>query len=253
MLDDAFFEVQNIGKSYDGKIALYDVSFSVKKGEFISILGPSGCGKTTLLSILIGILKPDNGVIRKDSVDITNFDPKNRKMGIVFQNYALFPYMTVLKNVAYPLSIRKETKSTANKIALDLLNRIGLNEHIYKKPNKLSGGQQQRVAIARTLALKPDIVFFDEPMSALDATTRLQLREEIKSIQSEFNITMIYVTHDQEEAFTMSDRIIVMSEGHIEQFDTPTNIITNPLTPFVKEFVVEQINKKIKSLLKFGS
>ena len=242
---------KNISKTYGTSAVLKDVSFAVEKGEFISILGPSGCGKSTILNILIGILTPDEGHVYKDGEDITELDPSKRKMGIVFQNYALFPNMSALKNVEYALSINKETKETARAVATELLTKVGLSEHMDKKPNKLSGGQQQRVAIARTLALNPDIMLFDEPMSALDVSTRLILRDELKSIQAEYGITMIYITHDQEEAFSMSDRIIVMSEGHIEQFDTPKNIALTPANEYVEKFVVEQINKKIEALTGF--
>ena len=158
--------------------------------------------------------------------------------------------MKFLGNVEYALKIKKETKATSRQVATELLNNLGLGEHLNKLPNKLSGGQQQRVAIARTLALNPEIILFDEPMSALDVTTRLALRDQIKDIQKDYNITMIYVTHDQEEAFSMSDRIIVMSEGHIEQYDTPQNIIKNPASEYVKEFVVNQIEKKLQVLTK---
>lgn len=242
--------LENITKSYNNEKVLNDISFSIEKGEFVSILGPSGCGKSTLLNILIGLLSADNGKIFVNDEDITNLPSSNRKMGIVFQNYALFPNMTALKNVEYALTLNKNTKDQARDVAMNLLKSVGLEEHMDKKPNKLSGGQQQRVAIARTLALNPEIMLFDEPMSALDITTRLMLRDEILKIKNDFKITMLYITHDQEEAFTMSDRIIVMSEGHIEQFDTPNNIIKNPANQYVSDFVVKQINKKIETLTK---
>ena len=243
-----FIEVKNIVMDYNKKEVLHNISFGIEKGEFVSILGPSGCGKSTLLNLLIGILTPSQGQILKGGEDITDLPSAKRKMGIVFQNYALFPHMTVVENVEYALRIKKETKATARQTALELLDKLGLSEHINKLPNKLSGGQQQRVAIARTLALNPEVILFDEPMSALDVTTRLKLRDEIKDIQKEYGITMIYVTHDQEEAFSMSDRIIVMSEGNIEQYDTPHNIIKHPATKYVEDFVVEQITKKLNVL-----
>ena len=248
-----FLKISNLTKRYKDRIVLNGIDFTVGQGEFVSILGPSGCGKTTLLNLLIGILKPDSGKIFKNGEDITNFKPSDRKMGIVFQNYALFPSMTVLRNVEYALSIRKETRACARDIAMDLLDKVGLSEHLYKKPAKLSGGQQQRVAIARTLALSPDIILFDEPMSALDVTTRLMMRDEIKRIQKDTNITIIFITHDQEEAFSMSDRIIVMGEnsGNIEQYDTPATIAKYPATAYVENFVVKQIEKKIETLSHF--
>lgn len=246
-----FLEVQNIKKRFNGKTVLDSVGFSLNKGEFVSILGPSGCGKTTLLNILIGLLKPDEGKIIKNGEDITDLKTSKRKMGIVFQNYALFPDMTALGNVEYALSIHKETKAIARQRATELLEMMQMTEHINKKPSKLSGGQQQRVAIARTLALNPDLILLDEPMSALDVSTRLMLRDEIKKIQKETDITMILITHDQEEALAMSDRMIVMSEGHIEQFDTTRNIIENPANDYVKDFVVKQIEKKVSALAKY--
>ena len=231
---------------------LHDVSFSVHEGEFLSILGPSGCGKTTLLRILIGLLQPDKGTITRDGVDITYSAPAARKMGIVFQNYALFENMTVLRNVEYALSIHPETKKTARVTALEMLKVVGLTDYKDKYPERLSGGQQQRVAIARTLALKPDIVLFDEPMSALDVATRLSMRKELKDLQKMFGTTMIYVTHDQEEAFALSDRILIMDRGNVCQLDTPENICKNPNSEYVRSFVLENIRLKVESLSKYA-
>lgn len=244
-------EIKNLSKTFDTKEAVKDVSFSVNEGEFLSILGPSGCGKTTLLRMLIGLIKPTSGQILKDGKDITNVVPSARKMGFVFQNYALFENMTVLGNVEYALKIKKETKATAREVATKLIEKMGLIEHINKKPSALSGGQQQRVAIARTLALNPDIILFDEPMSALDVATRLSLRKELKDIQKEYGTTMIYITHDQEEAFAMSDRILVMDTSVAVQLDTPENIIKHPANEYVEKFVVENLKIKIDSLSKY--
>ena len=244
-------EIKNLSKTFDTKEAVKNVSFSVNEGEFLSILGPSGCGKTTLLRMLIGLIKPSEGSVIKDGVDITNYPPSERKMGFVFQNYALFENMTVLQNIEYALKIKKETKSIARSTALELVEKMGLTEHMNKKPSSLSGGQQQRVAIARTLALNPDIILFDEPMSALDVATRLSLRKELKDIQKEFNTTMIYITHDQEEAFAMSDKILVMDTAVAIQLDTPENIIKNPANEYVEKFVVENLRIKIDSLSKY--
>ncbi len=244
-------EVSHLSKMFDKKRTLDDVSFKVNDGEFISILGPSGCGKTTLLRILIGLLEPSNGTVIKDGKDITHLPSSRRGMGIVFQNYALFENMTVLGNVEYSLKIHKETKSGAREAALRMISRMGLDEHISKKPYELSGGQQQRVAIARTMVQNPDIILFDEPMSALDVATRLRLREEIKNIQHEFKTTMIYITHDQEEAFALSDRIIVMREAHMVQMDTPESIISNPADDYVRSFVIDNLQAKINSLVKY--
>ncbi len=244
--------IRNIGKSFGTSEVLSSVSFSVKSGEFLSILGPSGCGKTTLLRILIGLAEPDIGAVIKDGMDITLYPPAKRGMGIVFQNYALFENMTVLGNVEYALKKRRDTAKSARKAALEMLEIVGLSEHAHKKPHKLSGGQQQRVAIARTLALKPDIILFDEPMSALDVDTRLSLRAELKALQQRFGATMIYITHDQEEAFALSDRIMVMGEGAIHQLDTPRNIIDNPADDYVERFVIKNLQIKIDSLVQFA-
>ena len=364
-------EVRNLSKAYDTKEAVNDVSFDVDVGEFLSILGPSGCGKTTLLRMLIGLIKPTSGKIIKDDVDITNASPSDRKMGFVFQNYALFENMTVFENVAFSLRLKKETfpsytisnldgykeelnqikkdfdlkekegvntlkakkakkaeikdfvyhnrllfelevkklqekysvrvmtydidkvkeledklkdkslseedkkivlsnietiKATLDKPAFEnrkyskleiiekvftTCNKMGLEEYLRRKPTSLSGGQQQRVAIARTLVLNPDVILFDEPMSALDVATRLSLRKELKRIQKEYNTTMIYITHDQEEAFAMSDRIMVMDTAVAVQIDTPDNIIKHPANDYVKHFVIDNLKIKIKSLSKY--
>ena len=244
-------KISNLTHKFDGKTALDNVSFDVLDGEFLAILGPSGCGKTTILRILIGLLEATEGTIYMDSVDITHAVPAARNMGIVFQNYALFENMTVLQNVQYALKIKKETRADSKHQALEMIRRMGLEEHMNKRPNELSGGQQQRVAIARTLVLHPRVILFDEPMSALDVETRLTLRKEIKQLQAEFGTTMIYITHDQEEAFAMADRIMVMEESHLVQLDTPINIIKNPANEYVRRFVLENLRIKIDSLSKY--
>lgn len=268
--------VLNVNKKYNGQIVLEDISFDIKEGEFISILGASGCGKTTLLKILIGIEQSDAGSILKDGEDITFKKPSERGMGLVFQNYALFPNMNVWKNVAYALKsrktllpkidsktgepvldedgnqvliMRKYHRDEIKKIVDDALATVGLTDFATKKPTRMSGGQQQRVAIARTLALNPDIILFDEPMAALDADIRMSLRKELKELQRKLNKTMIYVTHDQEEAFSMSDRIIVMSDSHIIQYDTPSNIYNHPKNDFVKKFVVKHLDEKAQAIV----
>ena len=241
--------VNKLCKAFDTHGILHDVSFTVRDGEFLSILGPSGCGKTTILRILIGLLDADSGSIFKDGLDITYLPPSKRGMGIVFQNYALFENMTVLGNVEYALKRRPDLRAGARETALRVLEAVGLNQHLNKKPRQLSGGQQQRVAIARTLALNPDVILFDEPMSALDVDTRLALRFELKALQKQFGTTIIYITHDQEEAFTLSDRIMVMSEGRIHQLDTPRNIIAHPADDYVSRFVIQNIRTKVNSLI----
>lgn len=243
-------KIENLSKKFDGKEVLKNISFEVYDGEFLSILGPSGCGKTTLLRILIGIEKANSGSLFRYDKDITNEHPSKRGMGMVFQNYALFPNMTVLENVEYVLKVKKADKKFAREQALSVIEKVGLTEHINKYPNQLSGGQQQRVAIARTLALNSDIILFDEPMSALDADNRLALRKEFKRIQKEFNITMIYITHDQEEAFSLSDRVMVMEEGKIVQLDTPNKIFNNPKNEYVQKFVVNHLKEKVASIEK---
>ena len=243
MFDKDLLVVNNLTKRFDEKsLALDDISFTVKDGEFLSVLGPSGCGKTTIMRILIGLTEPTSGKIYMDGVDITDFDSSKRNMGIVFQNYALFENMTVLENVEYALKIRKDRKANAREQALEMIRRMELSEHAGKRPGELSGGQQQRVAIARTLVLNPKIILFDEPMSALDVATRL------KKIQYDYGTTMVYVTHDQEEAFSLSDRIMVMSDAKIVQLDTPHNILIDPANQYVKDFVIENLKIKIESL-----
>ena len=249
--------VNDLTKAFGQTGVLHGVSFTVREGEFLSILGPSGCGKTTILRILIGLETADGGTILKDGVDITNIPPAQRRMGIVFQNYALFENMSVLKNVEYALLKSTGTKGsydkeTARAKAAEMLDLVGLSEHLEKKPRQLSGGQQQRVAIARTLALNPDVILFDEPMSALDVDTRLGLRSELKELQKRFGTTMIYITHDQEEAFALSDRIMVMDAGVIHQLDTPHNIIDHPADDYVRRFVIKNIDIKINSLIQFA-
>lgn len=241
--------VININKKYNGQIVLEDISFDINEGEFVSILGSSGCGKTTLLKILIGIEQSDTGEIFLDGEDITHNPPSKRGMGLVFQNYALFPNMNVWNNVAYALKARRLPKDEIKQRVDDVLAIVGLTDFANKKPSKMSGGQQQRVAIARTLALNPDIILFDEPMAALDADIRMALRKEIKELQKKLNKTMIYVTHDQEEAFSMSDRILVMNDSHIAQYDTPNNIYKHPANDFVKKFVVNHLDEKAQAIL----
>ena len=204
--------------------------------------------------MLIGIEKPSSGKIIKDGADITNTVPKDRNIGIVFQNYSLFPNMDVYHNISYALQSKKDenglkmSKEEIDKKVREIIETVGLEEHIFKKPKQLSGGQQQRVAIARTLVLNPDIILFDEPMSALDAEIKVVLRQELKEIQKKLKITMVYVTHDQEEAFALSDRIMVLNDLRIAQLDTPYNLYHHPADSFVKRFVVDHLDQKVKSI-----
>ena len=255
IMNDCKLSIQNIRKQYKNNktIALDDVSVDVRAGEFLAILGPSGCGKTTLLRIIVGLLAPDSGKLLLDGNDITAAPASKRSMGIVFQNYALFENMTVLENVTYAAYLKAKREKSATKAeikeqALALLADLGIAELASKHPASLSGGQMQRVAIARTLILKPDIMLFDEPASALDVATRLQLRTVIKDIQAKFGTTMIYITHDQEEAFAMADRIMVMENAKISQIGTPAEIVGAPANEYVRSFVVENLQTKIESL-----
>ena len=246
----ASIEVKNISKIFDNKLVLNDLNFKFNDGELLSILGKSGCGKTTLLKILIGIERPSSGSILKNNKNITNYDISKRDMGIVFQNYALFPNMTVLENVSYALKNKLKNKNEAIKQAMDIISMVNLEEHVNKYPNELSGGQMQRVAIARTLALKPDVILFDEALSALDAENKIILRNKIRELNKKFNITMIFITHDQEEAFSISDRVMIMNDGSIEQIDEPSEIFKHPASKYVEDFVVNHLKEKVTSIQK---
>ncbi|MBP3667614.1 MAG: ABC transporter ATP-binding protein [Clostridia bacterium] len=250
MSQTKILEIVDLNMEYEAGVSVVkNISFDVYEGEFLSILGASGCGKTTLLRMLVGILPPTSGRILKRGQDILKTPPYHRGMGIVFQNYALFENMTVLKNVTYAMKVHKIPDYEQQ--AETLLRRMGLWELKDKKPASLSGGQQQRVAIARTMVLKPDVILFDEPLSALDVSTRLLMRHEIKALQAELGVTMIYVTHDQEEAFAMSDRIMVMHQGRIEQLGTPEELIDHPACDYVRRFVGENLSMKLRDLERF--
>lgn len=240
------FKVDRLTKKFGDKVILDNISFDVNKGEILSIIGPSGCGKTTLLMTLIGLYKPDSGHIYIDEEDINNKDIDKRKMGLIFQDYSLFENMTVLKNVTYALKFSKDksVRDKRNEIATSMLKSLGLESHLNKYPSQLSGGERQRVAIARTLVLKPAIILLDEPLSALDVDSKMSFKKLILEIRKKYNNTIIYVTHDQEDAFSMADRVIVMNEGKIRQIDTPSNIINHPNDEFVKSFVVDNLLKR---------
>lgn len=248
--DEIKLSVKGLYKNFDNKDVLKHISFDVKNGEFLSVLGPSGCGKTTLLRILIGLELQNEGQILMDGTDISLLKPNERNMGIIFQNYALFPNMTVLENVEYALKLNPQYKAKSKEIATQTLEQIGMSDQLNKKPRQLSGGQQQRVAIARTLALNPKVILLDEPISALDVSMREVMKKELKEIQKKFNSTMIFITHEQEEAFYLSDRIMVMSEGNIEQLDTPKNIYDHPANQYIEDFVIAHLDQKFESLLK---
>lgn len=232
-----FINVQNLTKKFNNLIAVNDISFQLNKGELLCILGPSGCGKTTVLRTIGGFLKPDSGKIVIDGEDITSLSPEKRPVSTVFQSYALFPHMTVIENVIYGLKFKGYSKKEALLKGKEYLDIVGLEKEQNKKVTKLSGGQQQRVALARSLIINPKVLLLDEPLSNLDAKLRIRMRKEIKYIQKKFNITMIFVTHDQEEALSMADKILIMNEGKMEQIGTPEEVYNKPKTKFVLEFI----------------
>lgn len=233
----AFLEVRNIRQQYGTQTAVNDVSFTAERGDFVSLLGPSGSGKTTLLRIVAGFQLPDAGQVLVGEEDVTQLPPQKRDMGMVFQSYALFPNMTAADNVAFGLRTRKRPAMETRQRVDELLAMVGLAEKAQRFPHQLSGGEQQRVALARALAPNPRVLLLDEPLSALDARIRLNLRTEIRHIQKTLGITALYVTHDQEEALAMSDRIVVFNQGRVEQIGTPQEIYDQPATPFVSTFV----------------
>ena len=233
----AFLELQNLHRDFGTVKALDGIEIALGEGEFLSLLGPSGCGKTTALRLVAGFDRPDAGRIVVDGKDITNVSPNKRDMGMVFQAYSLFPNMTARQNVEYGLRIRGKDKTDRKKRVDDLLELVGLGHAGDRYPHQLSGGMQQRVALARALAIEPRVLLLDEPLSALDAKVRVQLREEIRRIQLELGITTLYVTHDQEEALSVSDHVAVMYGGRIEQMGSPAEMYSAPATPFVAEFI----------------
>ncbi|GAB1471124.1 ABC transporter ATP-binding protein [Chloroflexota bacterium] len=230
-------KLSNISKQFGDFTAVRDFNLEVERGEFISFLGPSGCGKTTTLRMIAGFETPSGGVIAIDGEDITNKAPSQRNVGMVFQSYALFPNMTVSQNIGFGLRIRKDSEDAIKQRVSDMLGLINLGDKGKSYPYQLSGGQQQRVALARALAIQPEVLLLDEPLSALDAKIRVSLRQEIRQIQKELGITAVYVTHDQEEALSISDRIVVMSHGEMAQVGTPFEIYNFPKTRFVANFV----------------
>lgn len=233
----SFLEVKNINKSYGSLKVLKDISLCVEKGELVCLLGPSGCGKTTLLRIIAGLEDNHQGEIFIEDKNITNLPPEKRNFGIVFQSYALFPNMTVYKNIAFGLQNRKMKKQDIKKKVEEVLHMVELQGVEDKYPRELSGGMQQRVALARAIALSPDFLLLDEPLSALDAKVRVKLRSEIRTLQRKLGITTIMVTHDQDEALTMADKMVVMEQGEIMQIGTPQEIYKTPENAFVADFI----------------
>jgi putative spermidine/putrescine transport system ATP-binding protein len=232
-----YLSLSNITKQYGNAVVVDDFNLDIDRGEFVSFLGPSGCGKTTTLRMVAGFELPTTGKVTLGGADITNKAPNQRNVGMIFQAYALFPNMTVAQNIGFGLRIRKESESAVRERVNEMLKLINLEQHADKYPYQLSGGQQQRVALARALANRPQVLLLDEPLSALDAKIRVALRAEIRAIQKALGITAIFVTHDQEEALSISDRIVVMNVGVIEQVGTPSEIYNFPRTTFVANFV----------------
>jgi putative spermidine/putrescine transport system ATP-binding protein len=248
--EGATVELVGVVKEYSGQRALTGVDLTMAPGEFIALLGPSGCGKTTVLRALSGLEQIDEGRIVIDGVDVANTPVNKRDIGMVFQAYSLFPHMTVMQNVEFGLQMRKVDAASRRRRAREALEMVSLGHLGERYAHQLSGGQQQRVALARALVTRPRVLLLDEPLSALDAKVRVQLRDEIRRIQTELGITTLFVTHDQEEALAVADRVAVMNAGNIEQIGTPEELYTSPATPFVANFV--GLSNRVPAELKGG-
>lgn len=236
-MNDIILQLNQIQKSFEGTEVLKGIDLQIRRAEFITLLGASGCGKTTTLRIIAGLESPDSGSVLLEGQDITGLEPNKRSVNTVFQNYALFPHMTVEENIAYGLKIRKVPKSEIVGKVADMLKLVQLEGYGKRKPEQLSGGQRQRIAIARAVVNEPKVLLLDEPLGALDLKLRRQMQLELKRLQKQLGITFIYITHDQEEAINMSDRIAVMNRGVMEQVGTPNEIYYHPLTSYVADFV----------------
>ena len=232
-------EIRNLKKSYDGVTILHDINLTIEDGEIVSILGPSGCGKTTLLNLILGLTDADEGEIIFQGKNVLDIPLEARGFNIVFQDYALFPNLNVYKNITYGLK-NKPDVSTRQEVE-DMIDLLGLREHLDKKIEQLSGGQKQRVALARTMVMKPKILLLDEPLSALDGVIKESIKDKIRQIAREFKLTTIIVTHDPEEALTLSDKVLIVNNGTISQFGSPDDIIQTPDNDFVKEFILNQL------------
>ena len=240
-------ELKKIRKSYEGIEVLKNINLKIEKGEIVSILGPSGCGKTTLLNLILGLTQVSEGRIIFDGEDITEMPMEKRGFNIVFQDYVLFPNLNVYENIVYGLKNKPNISTT--KEVQDLINLLGLGKHLTKKIEELSGGQKQRTALARTLVMKPKILLLDEPLSALDGVIKESIKQKIKEIARDFKLTTIIVTHDPEEALTLSDKVLIVNEGQISQFGTPEEIIKKPANDFVSEFILRQLEIKRNNIL----
>ncbi len=245
-------ELKNISKVYNGHAVLDDISLDINRGEIVSILGPSGSGKTTLLNVILGLAELDGGHIVYDGEDLSHTPMQQRGFNIVFQDYALFPNLNAYRNITYGL--KNKPGISSEKEVMELINLLGLSEHLDKRIDQLSGGQKQRVALARTLVMKPRILLLDEPLSALDGVIKESIKTRIKKIAREYNLTTVIVTHDPEEALTLSDRVLILNEGKISQYSTPEEIISSPRNSFVKQFILNQLEIKRNNILSlFGN
>ncbi|MBQ2897458.1 MAG: ABC transporter ATP-binding protein [Clostridia bacterium] len=238
-MEETILSIKNIKKTFGNTTAISDFNLDIKRGEFITILGPSGCGKTTLLRIIAGLETPDSGQIFLDDINISELPPEKRNVNTVFQNFALFPHMNVFENIAYGLKLKKFKKDEIKTLVSDALELVKLTGYENRRITQLSGGQKQRVAIARAIVLKPEVLLLDEPLGALDYKLRLSMQTELKKIQMTLNTTFVYITHDQDEALNLSDRIVLMSNATIEQIATPDEIYKTPKTLFAAKFIGE--------------
>ncbi|WP_159588309.1 ABC transporter ATP-binding protein [Chelativorans xinjiangense] len=237
MSDAAYLDLSDLTLAYGKTVAVERLDLPIRKGELIALLGPSGCGKTTTMRAITGLLKPASGIITLDGKDITRLPANKREVGLVFQSYALFPHLSVFENVAFGLRLKRLPSTEIVKKVEDGLAMVGLGQFQGRKPAELSGGQQQRVALARSLVMQPKVLLLDEPLSNLDARLRLEMRTELQRVQRESGVTMVFVTHDQNEALALADRIVVMRDGRIEQLGTPEEVYNSPVSRFVADFV----------------
>ncbi len=250
-MSNKLIELKNLTKNFDDQQVLRGINLDIHENEFLTLLGPSGCGKTTTLRIIAGFEEPSGGEVLFNGIEISKLPPYKREINTVFQKYALFPHLNVMDNIGFGLNLKKVDKSVIEQKVKRMLKMVGLEGFEKRDVTLLSGGQQQRVAIARALVNEPKVLLLDEPLGALDAKIRKQMQIELKKIQREVGITFIYVTHDQEEAFAMSDRIMVMGEAKIHQIDTPRQILDSPADDYVRSFVLDNLKVKIDSLAKY--